>query len=55
MVVETNLLESRYPYSVRMPEALYKRAMAYEGMGQQEQARQTLRDFFPDFQKIPCG
>ena len=55
VVVETNLLESRYPYSVRLPEALYKRAMAYEGMGQQEQARQTLHDFLSRFPKDPLA
>lgn len=55
VVVETNLLESRYPYSVRLPEALYKRALAYEGMGQQEQARRTLRDFLSRFPKDPLA
>jgi len=44
VVVETNLLESRYPYSFKIPAAIWHRALAYVGMNQPDGAKQTLRD-----------
>jgi len=43
-VFASNQLEAKYPYSLRLPEALQKRAMAYLEMGQSSTAAVTLRD-----------
>ncbi len=51
VVVATNLMESRYPYSFKLPEALYKRAVSFANLGQSESAQKSLRDLlnrFPD-------
>ncbi len=50
-VIASNQLESRFPSSVRLPEALYKRGLAYRQMGQEADATRTFRDLikrFPD-------
>lgn len=55
VVIATNVLESRYPHSFRVPDALYKRALALDGMGQPDQARATLRDLLKRFPKDPTA
>ena len=40
-VMATNYLESRYSYSLKLPEALYLRILSYEKMGQKRSAKQT--------------
>lgn len=50
-VIAANRLESRFPTSLRLPEALYKKGLAYRKMGQQAEANRTFRDLikrFPD-------
>jgi TolA-binding protein len=43
-IVQTNKLESKYPNSFKLPEALMARALAYQGLGQITEAKATLQD-----------
>jgi len=43
-VVATNRLESKHPFSFRLPEALLRRALAYESLGQPDDAQTVLRE-----------
>ncbi len=51
VIVAAQLLETRYPYSFRIPEACYFRAMALLNMGQRPQAADALRDVMRRFPK----
>ncbi len=51
VIVSTNVLENRYPHSVKLPEALYKRAMAFMALDQKEQARKTWERIRNDYPK----
>jgi TolA-binding protein len=51
VIVETNQLEARYPFSVRAPEAAFQRALAHDGLGQREQARRALKDLMKKYPK----
>ena len=53
VVVATNLLEARYPYSIKLPEALYKRGLSFLELSQTEQARITLRNLIQKFPNDP--
>ncbi len=44
VIVTTNLLESRYPYSVKLSDAIYERALAYEMLGEKKYAIETLKN-----------
>jgi len=48
-VVTANVLSSRYPHSFRVPDALFKRALALEAMGHREEARETLQELLKRF------
>ncbi len=48
-VVASNLLVSRYPYSVRVPEALFRSALCHVEMGSRKEARVLLRDLLRQF------
>lgn len=49
VVVAAKLLETKYPYSFRLPEVLYYRAMALLMMGQRPQATDALKDLVKRF------
>lgn len=51
VIVSTNVLENRYPHSVKLPEALYKRAMAFMALDQKDQARKTWERVRNDYPK----
>jgi len=55
VVVATNLLESKYPYSFKIPEALFKRALSLAGLGQAEPARTALKDLMKRFPESPAA
>lgn len=55
VVVATNLLESRYPYSFKVPESIYKRALSFEGLGQKDPARSSLKDLIQRFPESPAA
>jgi TolA-binding protein len=51
VIYASNQLEARFPFSLRVPEAMRLRALAYIEMGQIDDAATTLRDLlrrFPD-------
>jgi TolA-binding protein len=51
VIYASNQLEAKFPYSLRVPEAMQKRALAYMEMGQLDDAAMTLRDLlkrYPD-------
>ncbi len=49
VIVAARLLETKYPYSFRIPEACYYRAMALLNMGQRPQATEALREIMKRF------
>ncbi len=55
VVVSTNLLETQYPYSLKIPEALYRRGLAYLEMNQNAQAKLTFAQLIKDFPKTPIA
>lgn len=55
VIVATNLLEARYPHSFRLPEALYKRAIAYLSMNQAAPAKTTLQHLLQRYPKDPLA
>lgn len=48
-VVADNLLVSRYPHSVRVPDSLYRAALSHLAMGQKRPARGLLRELLSQF------
>lgn len=42
VIVSANLLESKFPLSFRVPDAIYHKALAYLGLGQKSVAKATL-------------
>jgi len=48
-VLSVNALETQYPYSFRIPEALYHRALAYQKIGQTEKAKAGLQEWLHRF------
>lgn len=55
VVVATNLLESRYPYSFKVPESILKRALSFEGLGQKDPARNVLKDLIKRYPESPSA
>jgi TolA-binding protein len=55
VIVASQLLETKYPYSFRLPEAGYYRAMALLNMGQRPQAAETLKEILKRFPKEPIA
>jgi len=48
-LVASNLLESRFPHSVKLPEALYQRALIYLSLDQKTKSVQTLKNLIQNF------
>jgi len=55
VVVATNLLESRYPYSFKVPESIYKRGLSFEGLGQKDPARNVFKDLVKRYPESPAA
>jgi TolA-binding protein len=55
VIVAAQLLESKYPFSFRIPEACYYRAMALLSMGQRPQATDALKDVMKRFPREPVA
>ncbi len=53
VIVATHLLESKYPYSLKLPEAAYQRGIAFIEMNQIAQAKLTLSNLIKNFPKDP--
>lgn len=54
-VINTNLLESKYPASFKLPEALLTRAVSYLKLGQSDDARLTLKEILSRFPSDPAA
>jgi TolA-binding protein len=54
-VVATHRLEADHPYSFRIPEAQYLRAMSYLKMGQKGEATSTLRELVKRYPEHPIS
>lgn len=54
-VVSTNLLEARYPFSFKVPESIYKRALSFAGMGQKDSASEALRNLLKKYPENPVA
>lgn len=48
-VISFNLVGTRYPESVRLPESMYKAALAHLAMGQKKSAKGMLQDLLRQF------
>jgi TolA-binding protein len=55
VVVATNLLETKFPYSLKLPEALYRRGLALIEMNQKSQAKLTFSQLVKNFPKEPVS
>lgn len=55
VVVATNLLETKFPYSLKIPEALYRRGISFSEMNQMAQAKQTFSNLMKNFPKDPMA
>lgn len=55
VIVATNLLESRFPHSLKLPEAIYHRGLAYLGLGQKKDAAEALRRVVAEFPQEPVS
>jgi TolA-binding protein len=55
VIVATNLLESQFPYSLKLPEALFERGLAFAEMNQRAQAKLTLGNLMKNFPKDPMA
>ncbi len=51
VIVDTNLLETRYPQSTRLPEALYRRGVALAELGQKERSQEAMQSLVKRFPK----
>ena len=54
-VVATNLLESHYPYSFKLPDALLERADSFGRLGQEDEERATLSSLMKRFPASPAS
>ena len=54
-IVSTNLLISRYPHSVKIPDAMLQRAIAYLEMKQTELGRNALTDILKKYPTEPVA
>lgn len=52
-LVASNLLETRFPHSVKLPEALYQRALIYLSLDQKTKSVQTLKSLIQNFPHSP--
>lgn len=55
VIVGTNLLEKRYPNSLKLPDAVYQKSLSYLGLGQREEAKRSLKDLIVRFPKDPVA
>jgi TolA-binding protein len=55
VVVATNLLETKFPYSLKIPEALYRRGISFAEMNQMAQAKLTFGNLMKNFPKDPMA
>jgi len=55
VVVATNLLETKFPYSLKIPEALYQRGISFAEMNQMAQAKLTFSNLMKNFPKDPMA
>lgn len=55
VIISTNLLESKYPFSLKLPEATYERGIALAEMNQTAQAKVTLSDLIKNYPKDPVA
>jgi TolA-binding protein len=53
--VATNLLETKFPYSLKIPEALYQRGISFAEMNQMAQAKLTFSNLMKNFPKDPMA
>ncbi len=54
-ILAASQMQARYPDSLRMPEALYRRAASFAGLGQKENAKVTLRDWLQAYPRHPLA
>lgn len=55
VIVATNLLETKYPFSQKMAEATYKRGIAFIEMNDLAQAKTALNQLMKNFPKEPSA
>ncbi|MSP19457.1 MAG: outer membrane protein assembly factor BamD [Bdellovibrionales bacterium] len=55
VIVSTNSLQAKYPYSLKIPEAIYQRGVSFIEMNEIAQAKLTFTELMKNFPKDPMA